>query len=93
MSVELRVLEELLSRLGIEVRCEALDVSASSSPGGRCRLHARELVIVDRNAPLAEQVGVLLDVLAGLDLSAVWVPPAIRQEVERRASSRDKRGS
>lgn len=77
------LLEDLARRLGIAVRYEALG-SRGSSVGGLCRLQARQVIIVDARAPIAEQVGVLLDVLAGQDLEAIFVPPAIRADLERR---------
>lgn len=77
------LLEDLARRLGIDVRYEALG-SRGSSVGGMCRLHGREVMLVDAHAPVAEQVGVLLDALSGRDIEAIFVPPTIRSDLERR---------
>ena len=85
---ELELLEELVERLGIEVRFEKLDQTGGGTSGGLCRLRSRSLVLVDRAAPRAEQIGVLLDVLAARDLDGVWIPPYVRRRLARRQGTR-----
>ncbi len=67
----------------MEVRYEPLGGKWSSA-GGVCRLRSRRVVLIDAKAPAVEQVGVLLDALAQQDLELVFVPPAIRRELEGR---------
>lgn len=79
-----RLLEQLAERLGIEVRYEPMGEWRGASAGGLCRLHGRAVILVDAGAPPAEQVGVLLDALCQLDTESIFVPPAIRRELDRR---------
>lgn len=57
------LLEELVARakgLGIEVRTEKLLREVGyRAHSGRCRLNGKELIIIDRDAPLTDQVGFL----------------------------------
>lgn len=84
LDVKQRLLEQLAERLEIDVRYEAMGGERGASAGGLCRLNSRRMIIIDRNAPRAEQVGVLLDSLCRSDLEALYVPPAIRAELDRR---------
>ncbi len=79
-----RLLEQLAERLGIEVFYEPMGEGWGSSSGGLCRLRSRQMIIIDTNAPRAEQVGVLLDALCHLNTESFFVPPAIRRELIRR---------
>jgi hypothetical protein len=77
------LLEELALRLDIDVRYESMGPQWASA-GGLCRLKSRRIILIDSRSPLAEQVGVLLDVLEQMDLEAIYVPPAVRRELECR---------
>jgi len=78
----LRELERLAGRLGLEVRFEAFDPKASRR-GGLCRLRGEPLVLVDAHAPTVEQVAVLCDALARLDIEILYVPPLLRARIHR----------
>lgn len=78
-------LEELLTRLGVDVRSESFDPKMfhdSSTRGGLCRLRNRTVVLVDSRAPLVEQIAVLATAAASLDTESVYVPPAVRDVIE-----------
>ncbi len=78
----LRELVALAVRAGLEVRFDAMDPKASSR-GGSCTLRGRRIVVVDRGAPLADQVAVVVAALAEVEMSAMYVPSILR----RRASA------
>ena len=79
------LLEELAERLGVDVRYEPLGAGDQwSSVGGLCTLRSRQIILVDSRAPITEQVGVLLDSLAQLDIETIYVPPAVREALSRR---------
>jgi hypothetical protein len=82
LSEVLRELVALAERVGLLIRFDAMD-PRSSSRGGSCILNGRRVVVVDRGAPVADQVGVLVRALADMNLSATYVPRLLR----RRASS------
>ena len=87
-ATKLLLLEQLAARLGVEVRYEPMSQDRAAVAGGLCRLRGRTMVIVDAKAPLAEQVGVLLDALSELDTDTVFVPPLIRRALARRREDR-----
>ncbi|MFH1036176.1 MAG: hypothetical protein V1806_16865 [Pseudomonadota bacterium] len=73
-------LNELARQMGVEVRLELLEGGEEVQVrGGLCRLGPRLVAFVDRRlAPLgrARQLGAAL---SGLDLSGVYLRPALRQ--------------
>jgi hypothetical protein len=78
-------LEELLARLGVDVRSESFDPKMfhdTSTRGGLCRLRNRTVVLVDSRAPLVERIAVLATAAASLDTESVYVPPAVREVIE-----------
>jgi hypothetical protein len=81
----LRLLEECLVRQGIAVRSESLVASdgIGSARGGLCTINERRVVFVDPRAPVPERIAVLAGALTALDLSDVFLPPAVRDAVER----------
>ncbi len=86
----LRLLEECLARCGVALRCESLAASdgIGSSRGGLCVVNERRVVFVDPHAPLKERVDVLASALASLDFEGVFLPPVVREAVERASRSR-----
>src|SRR5213596_2829618 len=79
-------LKEVARRLGMQVREEVLlrDVGYRVRSGA-CRVRGDDVVFLDRNLPADERVQVLVDALAGRDLEAVYLTPAARRLLERRA--------
>ena len=78
--IGLRVREErLLREVGYRVR------------SGRCRLVDDHILFIDRTLPVAAQIDVLVDELAGRALDDIYLSPAARALVERAAvkDSRD----
>lgn len=78
-------LEELLTRLGVDVRSESFDPKMfhdTSTRGGLCRVRNRTVVLVDSRAPLVERIAVLATAAASLDTESVYIPPAVREVIE-----------
>src|SRR6266566_2439683 len=73
-------LKEVARRLGMQVREVGYRVRS-----GACRVRGDDVVFLDRNLPADERVQVLVDALAGRDLEAVYLTPAARRLLERRA--------
>jgi hypothetical protein len=86
-------LKEIVTAIGIEVREEKLMREVGYTVhSGPCRLHGRDVVLLDSNASLSDLVEALLDFLAGRDLEAVYIEPQIRDQIVAR-SPKESRGA
>ncbi len=81
LSQILRELLTLAERVGLDVRFDAMDPRASSR-GGTCIVHGKRVVVIDRSAPLADQVGVLVRALATVNMTAMYVPSLLRKRAQ-----------
>ncbi|HYB90865.1 MAG TPA: hypothetical protein VEC38_07460 [Candidatus Binataceae bacterium] len=76
-------LAEAAVRLGLEVRREKiLREVGYRARGGACRLHEKDLVILDREQPASEQLEVLAEALRSRDLESVYLSPAARRMIQ-----------
>ena len=65
--------------LGFEVREEELLRDKGYRPrSGTCRVHERDVILIDRKLPAAERIEVLCGALADRDLEQVFLSPALR---------------
>jgi hypothetical protein len=71
-------LEELAQRLGITVRYEALKGDGAPHPGGFCRIHGQDVVIVNKKATGMEKIHVIAGALKRYDLSQIYMLPSLR---------------
>ncbi len=71
-------LEACAQQLGLEVRREKGDFE-----GGLCRVDFERYIIINERKPLANQVRVLAEALAALELDNVYLKPAVRELLER----------
>ena len=73
-------LAEVAKRLGLEVRREKiLREVGYRARGGACRLHEKDLIIIDREVAPAEQVEMLVEALRTRDLENLYLSPAARR--------------
>jgi len=84
----LQHLETLAARLEIEVRYEDLADDEVTIHSGGCKLQNRNLILIDRHRPLAEQARLLACELSRYDLENFSMPPRVRELIQ--ASSREK---
>jgi hypothetical protein len=76
-------LKELANRLGVEVREEPLLREVGYHVhSGSCRVHGRELIILDRDLSASERVDVLLRGLVDHDFETHYLSPALRQLID-----------
>lgn len=76
-------LAEAATRLGLEVRREKLLREVGyRARGGACRLRQKNLIILDREQPAAEQIEVLAEAMRGRNLEEVYLSPAARRIVQ-----------
>jgi UDP-N-acetylmuramate dehydrogenase len=78
-------LVRLARSLGVEVRVERFETPPARG-GGRCVVDGRELVLLDARATPADRVETLAAALAGADLDDVYLPPEVRERIERAVS-------
>jgi hypothetical protein len=72
---------DLFGRLGVEVRMERL----GGQGGGLCTLRDSRVVFVDIEADMATRVERCLTALAQVpEVDNLYLPPAIREEIEHR---------
>ncbi|MBW2108248.1 MAG: hypothetical protein JRI36_06250 [Deltaproteobacteria bacterium] len=87
-------LEDLLQRLGVTVRYENLrtqhEVPAKS---GLCVVAGHRYFFMDRKTDPAERISELTACLAQMDLSGVYIKPAIRELVDCARRKREKQVS
>ena len=73
----LRELETVMQELGIELRLENGEFS-----GGLCRIGERPVFLLNRKLPPAKRLQILCHYLSRLDLSTVYLLPAVRSRLE-----------
>jgi hypothetical protein len=77
-------LKELATRLGFEVRQERLLREVGYRVrSGSCRVRGMSVILLDRVLPVAGQIDILVDELAGQPIDDVYLSPAIRRLLER----------
>jgi hypothetical protein len=75
-------LAEAAERVGLAVRRERiLREIGYRVRGGTCRLRDKDMVIVDREQPAAEQLEVIAEALRSRDLESLYLSPAARRVV------------
>lgn len=81
----MRIIDELAvaaERVGLEVRRERIMREIGyRTRGGACRLRDKNLLIIDRDQPAAEQLEILADALRSRDLESLYLSPAARRAV------------
>jgi hypothetical protein len=76
-------LKALAERLGFEVREERLLREIGYRVrSGSCRVHERNLILLDRGLPITAQIEILANELAGQPLETVYLSPAARRLLE-----------
>jgi hypothetical protein len=76
-------LKELAGRLGVEVREEPLLREVGYHVhSGACRVHGRELIIIERGLSASDRIEVLLRGLLEHDFETHYLSPALRRLIE-----------
>lgn len=80
--------EELLDELKRLADCLEVQVRLEATGGkvGRCLLHGRQIVVLDRGLPVRDKLEGLAQALADLDYEHVYLSPACRDLLESRRS-------
>jgi hypothetical protein len=76
-------LAEAAKRIGLEVRRERiLREVGYRARGGACRLREKNLIILDREMPPADQIEVLAEALREQNLEEIYLSPAARRVLQ-----------
>jgi hypothetical protein len=80
----LGMLEAVAHKLGIWIRYESLENREENLQlrSGFCRLKGRRIILVDRRLSPEKRCDIIANALKRLDLSDVYVPPAVRERLE-----------
>lgn len=78
----LEQLEALAKGLEIEVRYETLRKETRFNPGGLCRIRGLPVIIINRKAPVRDQVEVLAAAIHRFDLGSIYLRPGLREFLE-----------
>ncbi|MFP8489853.1 hypothetical protein ACKGJO_12255 [Gracilimonas sp. Q87] len=70
-------LEQVLEQAGYTLRKER-----GSFKGDECIIEGQKLVVVNKNKPIESQLGTMGRVLGEIDLSGVYIKPAVRRKLE-----------
>jgi hypothetical protein len=70
-------------KLGIEVRSQPIRIP-SRSFGGLCRLHGRQVLLLDQKSSVADRVGTIAEALSQFEreLDGVYLTPEARRMIE-----------
>ncbi len=84
----LQALTELAGSLELGIRRVPAAGQSGEHPGGAVvKIRGRQVVFLDSTAPVADQVGVVVEALRGrAELENMFLPPEIREILERTAS-------
>ena len=74
-----KVLIDSLRRISVTVRVERVE----DSSGGFCRLDDHPLVVLSPDALRSRRIEILLHALRQLDTSGIYLPPAVRDLIDR----------
>lgn len=51
--------------------------------GGWCKANGRFYVIINRKLTIDEKIGIFVEFFRGIDTSNLYLPPILREEIER----------
>ena len=71
-------LEEIAAKLNLKVRYEQIKKESRFYPGGLCRVKDEDIIIINSKAPLEDKINTFVEALGNLDLSNVFMHPALR---------------
>lgn len=75
-------LENIVSQLGIHLRYEKGDFQ-----GGVCRLRDARVLIINKSLQIQQKIEVIAKELSQIDLSGVFIIPALRELIETTAKT------
>jgi hypothetical protein len=81
----LNQLEGLAKNLGIIIRYEQLLKEGSFYSGGLCKVKGEDILIINSVAGIDDKIEILAKAVVSFDLSRVYMRPALREFLSKRA--------
>ncbi|RME00008.1 MAG: hypothetical protein D6814_04480 [Calditrichaeota bacterium] len=78
-------LEKIIEQLGIELRYEKGDFK-----GGLCRVGEKQIFIINPRLLPSQKIHLMANELSNLNLSSIYIVPAVRDLIESVASKQGK---
>ncbi len=75
-------LEEITSRLGIDLRYENLVHGRIRTEGGYCKVAGKPMILINRRESRRSKIRILTTSLKKLDLEGIFIPPGVRKLIE-----------
>jgi len=75
-------LEDIATRLGVELRYENLGQIGLRIDGGYCKVAGKPMILVNRKDSLQRKIRVISRSLGKLNLEGIFIPPAVRRVIE-----------
>lgn len=79
-------LEEVATRLGVELRYENLGQNGLRCDGGYCRVSGKPLIILNRKDSKRRKILILARSLKKLDLDGIFIAPGVRKVIEAQSA-------
>jgi hypothetical protein len=76
-------LEELATRLGVEIVYQRLEEEDFSVKGGLCKINGSFKVFIDRSKPIDEQIKILARGLSTFNIEEVYLFPYVREIIHK----------
>jgi len=75
-------LENIATRLGVELRYEDLAQGSLRCEGGYCLVSGKPVIFVNRKDSRRRKIRMLARSLGRLNLESIFIPPAVRKVLE-----------
>ncbi len=80
---QLNDLKDCANKLSIEIIYQDLNDVEFFFQSGFCKVNGNQVIIIDKKLPLEEQINTILYSLESLDLEGHFIPPWIRERLQR----------
>ncbi|CCQ92067.1 hypothetical protein NITGR_950025 [Nitrospina gracilis 3/211] len=74
-------LHAVAQKLNIEIQCTRLDETEYPVASGHCKVHGRDLIVLDKTLSPVQHIEIILNVLKSFDLETIYVPGWIREKL------------
>jgi hypothetical protein len=75
-------LEDVATRLGVELRYESFASVGVRTDGGFCKVGGKPMILINRKDSRRRQIQILARSLNKLNLEGIFIPPAVRKVIE-----------